>query len=253
MHILPISTPLLRQGDDLAGILRESIDVQDGDVLIVSSKAVATCDGFGYELRKLDVSDEANASAVKSNRSPEFCEAVLRETRRLNGRVVGHCPGAMLTELRPDGLQKGVLLVPNAGLDESNVPDGWAIGWPENSVKSASALRAAFAPKKIAVIITDSRCTPWRWGVTAMALTVSGIAAYHSEIGNKDLYGRTLRITAEALADQLATAGNMVMGNASQSTPATIVRDHGFALSDEEGWVPGIEPEMDLFREVLRQ
>ena len=69
--------------------------------------------------------------------------------------------------------------------------------------------------------------------------------------GKQDLFGKELKITTEAIADQLATAANTLMGNASQSTPIVIIRDHGIPLSDFAGWVPGIEPSADLFRGIL--
>ncbi|MBU1123155.1 coenzyme F420-0:L-glutamate ligase, partial [Patescibacteria group bacterium] len=105
--------------------------------------------------------------------------------------------------------------------------------------------------KKIAVILTDSCCRPRRIGVSAYALTVSGIDPLEDRIGKKDLFGKELLMTMESRADQLATATNMLMGNTNESIPAAIVRDHGLELSDFEGWVDGIEPEEDLFAGIL--
>ena len=79
-------------------------------------------------------------------------------------------------------------------------------------------------------------------GVTAFALVCVGLDPLLSQQGVEDLFGKPLRITTEAIADQLATAANFVMGNAGQSTPAAIIRAHGLRLSDFAGWVPGIEP-----------
>ena len=105
--------------------------------------------------------------------------------------------------------------------------------------------------KKIAVIVSDSCCVPRRMGVTAFALVTSGIDPFVAQKGKPDLFGRALRFTQEAIADQLATTANMVMGNADQSTPAAIIRDHGISLSPFDGWVKGIEPEEDLFRSMI--
>ena len=98
-----------------------------------------------------------------------------------------------------------------------------------------------------AVLLTDSTCRPRRLGVTALALTVSGFDPLRSLIGMKDLFGKDLRLTQEAVADQLATAANMLMGNAGESVPAMIIRNHGIPFSNFEGWVPGIAPKDDLF------
>ena len=100
----------------------------------------------------------------------------------------------------------------------------------------------------IAVILSDSCCTPRRQGVTAFALAVSGLDPIRSEIGSVDLFGKKLRMTHEAVADQLSTAANFLMGNAGQSVPGVIVRGHGLKLSNFEGWVPGIKAEEDLFQ-----
>jgi len=204
---------------------------------------------------------------------------MLMELERLRGTVIGAVPGAALTELRPEGLTTGTILVASAGLDESNAPEGSAIGWPRNPVMSAGRLRKELEtrmrsyelrvtsfgksenphpkpetrnPKpRVAVIMTDSCCVPRRSGVTAMALVVSGFNPLQPQKGRKDLFGKPLRMTTEAVADQLATAANFLMGNAAQSIPAVIIRDHGLELTEWEGWVPGIEPERDLFQGVL--
>ena len=254
MLVLPIHTPLLKKGDDIASMIGAHADMRSGDIVVVSSKAVATAEGTAIDLSALEVTDAAKEWSEKTGRSAEFCEAVLHETTRLNGIVRGSCPGALLTELRPRGLTSGVILAANAGLDESNVEEGHAIGWPIDPVKSAATLRKRLkelTDNDVAVLITDSCCMPRRWGVTAYALTVAGIEALKSEIGSSDLFGKKLRVTKEAIADQIAIIGNFLMGNASQSIPATIIRDHGVTLTDFEGWVPGIEPDEDLFASIL--
>jgi F420-0:gamma-glutamyl ligase len=223
------------------------------------------------------VSDEAKKYAERCNQDPRFTQAILEETKRMNGRVVGTCPYALFTELRPEGMTTGVLLCPNAGLDQSNVEGGFAIGWPMNAVGSIERLQKAIESQiseqrtavseqhatnryaltatrfpQIAIILSDSCCKPARLGVTAFALTCAGIDPLKSEVGSSDLFGKPLRMTHEALADQLATAGNMVMGNAGQCTPAAIIRDHGIPFSNYSGWVNGIEPKDDLFADILR-
>jgi len=249
MEILPVSTRILRKGDDLAGLLANAASWEDGDIVAVSSKAVATVEGAVINLKTLKITDEAKELARISGRSPAFRQAILEETHRLNGTVTGPCPQAVLTEVRPDGL-KGTFLVPNAGLDQSNIPEGSAIGWPHDPVASVRALRSALkakTKKNIALLLTDSCCRPRRWGVTAFALVVSGFDPLVSKIGTRDLFGRELMMTVEAVADQLATAANMIMGNAAESRPAAIIRDHGIPFTDFEGWVPGISKEDDLF------
>jgi coenzyme F420-0:L-glutamate ligase/coenzyme F420-1:gamma-L-glutamate ligase len=257
--LLPVSTPLLKNGDDLAEILREREAVQAGDILVVSSKAVATVEDAAVDLQRLTPSDEANVWSMKIGRSPAFCEAVLQETRFWNGNIAGFCPGAILTELRPEGFPRGTILTANAGLDESNVPEGFAIGWPRDAVKSVVRLRRELEQGlglglgigRIGMILTDSCCRPRRFGVTAFALAVAGLDPLVSQVGKPDLFGKPLHITTEAIADQLATAANFLMGNVNKSIPAVIIRDHGLPLSDYEDWVSGIEPAEDIFRDTL--
>jgi coenzyme F420-0:L-glutamate ligase/coenzyme F420-1:gamma-L-glutamate ligase len=284
MLILPIRTPTLKPGDDLAAILGATGMIEVGDIVVLSSKAVATVEGSAIDLRTIKPKNEAEELAKICHQDAHFTQAILKETKRMNGEVVGTCPWALLTSLKPEGMNRGRILCPNAGLDQSNVEKGWAIGWPEDPVESVRRIRKqleypAREPKKprqpmkprnvrnsldssvtlkslesfrIGVLLSDSCCRPGRSGVVAFALVCAGMDPLKSEVGRKDLFGKELRFTNEAVADQLATAANAVMGNAGQSTPAAIIRDHGQTLSDFSGWVEGIEEEEDLYRELFR-
>lgn len=254
MLLLPIHTRRLEPGDDLAAVLAESEAPRAGDVVVISSKAAATVEGWFVDLGSLHPSPEAERLAGRTGRSAPFIEAVLLETERRNGTVIGSCPGALLTELSPEGLGAASILVANAGLDESNAPQGSAIGWPIDPVGTSSMLRCRLEERAgggLAVLLTDSCVRPRRRGVVAFALAASGLDPLAPQQGRPDLYGNPLRITVEASADQLATAANFLMGNADQSTPAVLVRDHGLALSEFEGWVPTMPREEDLFSGLL--
>lgn len=250
MQLLPIATPLLRQGADLAALLKKQAQILPGDVIVVSSKVIATVEGSAIDLTTITAGGEAKELAVSTGRSEQFMEAVLQKIKEMNGSVRSTCPGAALTEVQPAGLPTGTILTANAGLDESNASPTTAIGWPKDPVASAKKLRDALG---VPVVISDSSCVPRRSGVTAFALACAGIDPLRSEIGKNDLFGRPLHITTEAVADQLAVAANFLMGNANQSVPAVIIRDHGIPQSDFAGWVPGIEPEEDLFRGTLKE
>ena len=246
MELFPIRTKKIVAGDDLVSVLRggeKTTDFLPQDILVISSKAVATAEGRIIKIGSMKPSAEALALAQESELSEEFCEAVLQECAMWNGRVVHTCPGAILTELRPSQHDTSILIA-NAGLDQSNVGEGYAVGWPLDPAESAGKLRREL---ECAVIISDSCCTPRRQGVTAFALAVSGLDPIRSEIGSVDLFGKKLRMTNEAVADQLSTAANFLMGNAGQSVPTVIVRGHNLKLSEFEGWVPGIQPGEDLF------
>ena len=254
MEIIPIKTSILKKGSSLVEILTSNADFEDGDILAVSSKAVATVEGAEIDLGKIEVTDEGKKWSDKCGKTPAFRQAVLNEVKRLNGKILGDCPHAMLTQLKPKGFTEGIILAPNAGLDQSNIKEGFTIGWPRDPLQSVQNIRKELqgkTGKNIAVVLTDSCCRPRRIGVSAMALIVSGIDPLFSHIGEKDLFGKELKMTQEARADQLATAANMIMGNANESIPAAIIRDHEFELTDFEGWVPGLDPEDDLFAGIL--
>lgn len=272
MQILPLTTPLLRAGDSLAAALAKAGTIMAGDILVISSKAVATTEGAAINLRTMTIGEDARRWSATSGLPADFCEAILAETKRMHGRVVGAAPKALLTEVRPDGL-RGALLVPNAGLDRSNIEEGFCIGWPREPVESVRRLRRqlaksieepgtrnqdlgneALVPRsKVlgpAIVMSDSCVHMGRGGVVAFALACSGIDPIRDRVGEQDLFGRPLAVTREAVADQLATAANVVMGNAAESVPAAIIREHCLAASAFEGWVPAIEPAEDLFRNL---
>ena len=248
MILLPIRTQLLKKGDPLSSFIKGAIE--NGDIVVVSSKAVATVEGAAVDLSLLSPSKEAEEWSKKTERSPAFMEATLQELKRLRGKIVGSCRVALLTEVKPEGFPQGTILTANAGMDESNIDKNHAIGWPQDPVSSVRRLHKELG--NVGVMITDSCCRPRRLGVTAFALVVAGFDPLVSlKNGTEDLFGKSMRITTEAVADQLATAANFLMGNAAQSTPIVIIREHGIALSDYKGWVPGIEPEEDLFKGII--
>jgi coenzyme F420-0:L-glutamate ligase len=249
MEILPIRTPLLTSGDDLAQAILAAIDLHDGDIIVFSSKVVAVTEGATIDLTKITPTSEAMNIARVHGGDPKEYQAILDETHRMNGKVIRITDRILLTELFPTGLSEGSILVPNAGLDHSNSKEGTMIGWPKDPVKSLKSIRKTLG--SVAVILSDSSIAPRRSGVTAIALAVDGIDPLESQIGKPDLFGKPLRVTVEARADQLATMANAVMGNTNGSTPITVIRDHGIPFSSFSGWVPGIERERDLYHGVI--
>jgi coenzyme F420-0:L-glutamate ligase / coenzyme F420-1:gamma-L-glutamate ligase len=255
MELFPIPTGLLQAGDDLAAAITQNMQLHTNDIIVVSSKAIATVENAFIDLASLTPSKKARDWSEKTGRSAAFCQAVLDETKRLHGKVLGACPGALLTEVTPEGLPEGSILIANAGLDESNVPEGKALGWPKDPVESIATLRRSLesmsGAEPLAVILTDSNCQPRRHGVSAFAMAVSGINPIKSEKGTADLFGKPLKITDEAVADQLATASNFLMGNAAQGIPAVVIRNNKLPFSTFEGWVPAIHESVDLFSALI--
>lgn len=249
MIITAINTPILKKGDDLCGFLKNR-SLKNGDILVVSAKAIATTEGFYLKSEKFIPTDSAKKYAGKTGLTPAFCQAVIYETKRLNGFILNACPGALLTELKPPGLASGSILTANAGLDNSNSPPGIFTGWPENPVASVRTLKInaqEIFKLNVGLIISDSCCLPRRNGVIALALAACGFDPVKSLIGEKDLFGNKLKVSQEAVADQLAIAANAVMGNSSQSAPLAIVSDFNIKMTDFCGWVPGIDKKNDMF------
>ena len=158
MLLLPVRSPLIHPGDDLAAIVSAAAreqhppGMQRGDILVLSSKVLATAEGRIIHLASSQP-DEALAGefirrlSEACGKTPQFCEAVLQELSRMHGRVLRTCPGAILTEVSPEGLREGTILIANAGLDDSNAPLGHAIGWPEDAGKSVVRLRKELEQK----------------------------------------------------------------------------------------------------------
>ena len=248
MQIIAVPTPLLSRTSNLAAEIVKRTTFSQGDIIVISSKVVALTEGVAVSLASFTPSAQAVELSKVCHQDPRFTEFILSETRRMNGEVVGVSPHVLLTSLRI-AEKKGRILCPNAGADLSNIDDDHAIGWPLDPVLSAKKLSEALG---VPVIISDSCCVPGRLGVIAFALTCAGIDPFRSEVGHRDLFGKKLQFTQEAVADQLAVAANAVMGNSAQSIPAAIIRDAGIPPSDFSGWVDGIDPENDLFRGILK-
>jgi len=151
-------------------------------------------------------------------------------------------------------------LIPNAGVDESNVGDQFVL-WPADPQAVANRVRAHLAARfgvsDVGVLITDSRPLPLRWGVTGMAMVHSGFRAINDLIGEPDLFGRPLTMTKVNVMDGLATAAVLVMGEGNEQTPLAIAKEIPFVHfqprdpTAEELQALRIAPEDDLYAPLL--
>lgn len=174
-------------------------------ILVVTSKIVAIC-----ESRVVKIGEAEKHDLVK--KEAEFY--LPPETNRY---------GMSLT------IKRNILAV-TAGIDESN-GNGYYILWPENPQKSANKIRRYLQnrfDKDLGVIITDSKTTPLRWGVTGIAIAHSGFEALNNYIGKPDIFGRKLKITKVNVMDALAAAAVLVMGEGKEQTPLAIIQDLPF-------------------------
>jgi coenzyme F420-0:L-glutamate ligase/coenzyme F420-1:gamma-L-glutamate ligase len=235
----------VRRGEDLAALIataaaRQGTPLADGDVLVVAQKVVSKAEGRVLELSTVTPSPVTMAMAAGLGKDPRLVEVILREARR----VVRMDRGVLVTETHQGWV------CANSGVDQSNVDLGWVVLLPEDSDRSARALRETLRTRHrvdAAVIVTDTFGRPWREGLVNVAIGVSGLAPLVSYLGEPDSAGRPLQATILALADELASAGEMVMGKLSR-IPAALVRGLPYTRS-EEGSKPLLrDPARDLFR-----
>ncbi len=230
MTLYPIHTKILVQGDDLTSIIireieEQNVPLENGDIMVIASKVVACVEGRMVRLSDIKSSEEAHRISKETELKPEFVELVIRESEIVYGGVFR----ALLT-------LKDNILQANAGIDSSNVPEGYAILLPEDSIKSAHKIRKEIYQKtgrKIGVIIADSRTHPLRLGNTGFALGVAGIVPVEDERGKKDLYGKTLKITRKAVADNLACAAEILMGEGNEQNPVVIIKGAPAEMTEE--------------------
>jgi coenzyme F420-0:L-glutamate ligase/coenzyme F420-1:gamma-L-glutamate ligase len=240
--------PLIRDGDDLAEIisagLREAgIEVVSGDVIVIAQKIVSKAEGRRAKLSAFTPSAEALRLAEIVKKDPRHVEAILSESTE----VIRASEGVLIVAHRFG------FIMANAGIDQSNVDDDAEVILllPRDPDATAARLKAELELRhkvEIAVIVNDSFGRPWRNGVVGVAIGAAGIPALQSLVGRPDLYGRALRITEVALADELAAAASLVMGQSAEALPVVHVR--GFAATGERSNAAAlIRPkERDLFR-----
>jgi len=243
--------PLIRQNDNLADILLKSlqetnIELHDDDILVLAQKIVSKSEGRMVNLATVTPSDRALDLAEKSKKDPRIVELTLQESNEiLRVRV-----GTIIVE------HKLGFVCANAGIDHSNVAgDGnkeeHVLLLPENPDQSARNIREQIKQKTgitTGVMIIDSHGRAWRNGTVGICIGLSGIPALVDERGWKDLFGYTLQITVVGVADELAAAASLVMGQAAEGIPAVHVR--GFPYPLGEGSLKElIRPkEQDMFR-----
>ena len=169
-------------------------------------------------------------------------ELILNES----DEIVGGIPGVVLT------MNQG-FLYPNAGIDHSNAPPGHVVLFPEDPQRAAADIRRRMAAgKSIGVIIGDSRTHPLRLGCVGVALACVGLEPVEDARGQKDLFGRELMITRKAVADNLVSAAQIVMGEGDEGIPAAIIRDAPVQIKEVSGQMPKIPPQECMYIGSLR-
>ena len=226
---------------DLAALIRKSLR-QDGltlqvdDVLVVAQKIISKNEGRLYRLSDVHPSQAALSLAAQVRKDPRFVELVLQESCE----VVRAVPDILITR------HKQGYVMANAGIDRSNLapmaslasspdlqspdpespdPDDQVLLLPVDCDASAARLRQSLAPEHPAVVISDSFGRPWREGVVNVALGVAGMAALRDQRGERDRHGRVMQTTQVAVADAIASAAGLLMGEGDEGRPIVLLRD----------------------------
>jgi coenzyme F420-0:L-glutamate ligase / coenzyme F420-1:gamma-L-glutamate ligase len=231
--------PIIKPGDDIAALIESLFNIQDRDILCLASTIVAKSEGRLRTLDSYRPSERAERIARQVGKDSRFVQAVLDES----ADVLLEEP-FLLTKTRFGHI--GV----NAGIDQSNVGGGRILLLPEDPSRSAEKLRRSLN-KDCAVIITDTCGRPFRCGVTGVAIGWAGISALQDWRGKRDMHGKVLEITLEAVVDEIASAANLLMGEAGDGTPAIVFRGLRFPSGGKSSvFMP---EDRDVIRPFLRR
>jgi coenzyme F420-0:L-glutamate ligase/coenzyme F420-1:gamma-L-glutamate ligase len=251
LQLIPLPDfPLVEPGDDLNQLLLNclrdnELELQDGDVLVLAQKIVSKAEGRYVRLADIEPGPEALALAAASDKDPRQAELILRESRE----VIRVRPGVIIVEHNLGFVHA------NAGIDKSNLPlseeDPEVLLLPVDPDASAERLRLAmnsFFAAEIAIIINDSAGRAWRNGTVGMAIGCAGLLPLSDQVGDPDLFGRSLEVTEVAIADELAAAASFVMGQAAEGLPLVLIRGASWQAADCGARPLLRERELDMFR-----
>ena len=249
IRLLPVrGLPEVMPGDDLAALLLERLQtyqVAGGDILVVAQKVVSKAENRYADLAGVTPSDRAAKLAGETGKDPRLVELILSQSKR----VVRYRQDVLIVEHRLGFVHA------NAGIDHSNIPQDArserVLLLPEDPDDSAGRIHGAIRHTlgiNAGVIINDSAGRAWRNGVTGIAIGAAGLPCLLDLRGESDLHGNPLRVTEVGIADEIAAAASLVMGQAAQGIPAVLVK--GLELDGPANNASTLirDPDKDLFR-----
>lgn len=239
--------PIVKEGDNLARLICEAAEkqgtpIQHGDILVVTHVIVSRAEGKIVNLDDVAPSEFAKNIAIQYDKDPALVEVVLRESKSIKRMD----DGKIITET------KHGFVCANSGVDKSNVPGEKIVALlpedPDNSAKNIRREIRRLTGCDVAVIVSDTHGRPLREGEINVAIGVAGIKPLRSRIGEKDLFGYVLRVKQTAVADELCSAAELVIGQADEGVPVAIIRGYKYLKSDDAKATELIRPkEKDLF------
>ena len=200
--------------------------LMNGDIIVVSTKYISNSQGRIVQFDRIIPSKEGSKLAEEFRIKPSFAEIILRES----DKVFGGISGFIITSA-------DYVMAPNAGIDKSNANEGVAILYPKNPYLVAENLRRKIYLKlsiHVGVVLVDSRLMPTRIGTSGVAIACAGIEPVLDMRARKDLDGKPLKVTFQAVADNIATIANYKMGEGAESKPFAIVRNSEAVMTDRK-------------------
>lgn len=239
---------MIQKGDKIAELIceaakRQNTPVQKGDVIVVTHVAVSKAEGNIVDLDEVVPSEKAKDIAQKVGKEPAMVEVILRETKE----IVRMGPNSLITET------KHGIVCANAGVDRSNVEGERKVALlPKNPDTSAQNMRQEIKKLTgcdVAVIISDTHGRPLRMGEINVAIGIAGLKPIRDRRGEKDLFDYVLKVKQTNIADELASAAELVIGQAKEGIPAAIIRGYNYQPAENASAAELARPkEKDLFR-----
>jgi coenzyme F420-0:L-glutamate ligase/coenzyme F420-1:gamma-L-glutamate ligase len=239
--------PIIKKGDRLGELVcnatkKQGTPIQDGDILVVTHVVVSRAEGNIVDLDKVQPSEFAMRIAEEYQKDPAVVEVVLRESKR----IVRMGDGNLITET------KHGFVCANAGVDRSNVQGERNVALlPKDPDRSAETIRQEIKKltgRRVAVIVSDTHGRPLRMGEINVAIGVAGMKPIRDRRGEKDLFGRVLRVKQTAIVDELSSAAELVIGQANEGIPAAVIRGYNYPKAEGAKAAELVRPrEKDLF------
>ncbi len=239
--------PIIKDGDDLASLIcqaakKQGTPIQNNDIIVVTHVIVARAEGNIVNLETVTPSEFAKSIAKRTDKDPKLVEIILQESRS----IVRMSKGKLITETKQG------LICANSGIDRSNVPGNDNVALlPEDADWSARMIRKKIlniAGKDVAVIVSDTHGRPLRQGEINIALGVAGFEPIRDRRSEMDLFRYLLKVKRTAIADELSSAAELVIGQANEGIPVAIIRGYPYPKSEEAKATELIRPrEKDLF------